>query len=737
MVEKTSLYSDCLLNQGKGSGILVGFGVGIVEDWNWDWKVSTSAPHLVLLSPFDWMLMLTFYDCLGRRLGPKLLGRTDDSKRLVKDFVKILNQVNSEEVPSFMKLPESYAQLVSEMKNNKYSAKEFALMLKGMMEKSEREIRESKFAELMNKHFAASAVPKGIHCLSLRLTDEYSSNAHARRQLPSPELLPLLSENLLHHFVLSTDNILAASVVVNSAVQSSLKPEKIVFHVITDKKTYAGMHSWFALNPVSPAIVEVRGIHQFDWLTRENIPVLEAVEGHYGIRKYYHGNYVVGANLSDTTPRSFASKLQARSPKYISLLNHIRIYLPELFPNLHKVVFLDDDVVIQRDLSPLWDIDLKGKVNGAVETCKGEDEWVMSKRFRNYFNFSHPLIAKNLNPDECAWAYGMNVFDLHAWRKTNIRDAYHSWLKEVVRSRMNLKSKLTMWKLGTLPPALIAFKGHVHPIDTSWHMLGLGYQNKSDINEVKKAAVIHYNGQSKPWLELGFEHLRPFWTKAYTARIDILKMLAGYNSLNFNNMREKGNSKKHVAHFVETCNNVATYGHKLIDLLEIKRHDEAGRTSDPNYCKYHRLMGHPLEKSFLFNKIMQLTNDKKIFFDNNKKDLNLRQRRWLELLKDYDVDILYHLGKANVVADALSRKAVEPSIERQRMSKDLHQLANLGVHLLETPDKGFIVYNAAESSLITEVKEKQYADPILLRLKENVQCGMTKAFELTQEGVLR
>lgn len=105
--------------------------------------------------------------------------------------------------------------------------------------------------------------------------------------------------------------------------------------------------------------------------------------------------------------------------------------LIQLFPELDKVVFLDDDVVIQRDLSPLWDIDLCGKVNGAVETCKGEDDWVMSKRFRNYFNFSHPLIAKNLNPDECAWAYGMNIFDLRAWRKANIRNTYHAWLKEV------------------------------------------------------------------------------------------------------------------------------------------------------------------------------------------------------------------------------------------------------------------------------------------------------------------
>ncbi|KAI3670853.1 hypothetical protein L1987_87495 [Smallanthus sonchifolius] len=44
----------------------------------------------------------------------------------------------------------------------------------------------------------------------------------------------------------------------------------------------------------------------------------------------------------------------------------------------------------------------------------------------------------------------------------------------------------------------------------------------------------------------------------------------------------------------------------------------------------------------------------KYFFE--QKELNMRQRRWLELIKDYDCEILYHPGKANVVADALSRK---------------------------------------------------------------------------------
>ncbi|GKC99350.1 putative reverse transcriptase domain-containing protein, partial [Tanacetum coccineum] len=42
------------------------------------------------------------------------------------------------------------------------------------------------------------------------------------------------------------------------------------------------------------------------------------------------------------------------------------------------------------------------------------------------------------------------------------------------------------------------------------------------------------------------------------------------------------------------------------------------------------------------------------------KDLNMRQRRWIELLSDYDCVILYHPGKANVVTDALSRKDKEP-----------------------------------------------------------------------------
>ena len=47
----------------------------------------------------------------------------------------------------------------------------------------------------------------------------------------------------------------------------------------------------------------------------------------------------------------------------------------------------------------------------------------------------------------------------------------------------------------------------------------------------------------------------------------------------------------------------------------------------------------------------------------DQQNLNMQERRWLDVLKDYDYEILYHPGKANVVSDALSHKATSAPIE--------------------------------------------------------------------------
>jgi hypothetical protein len=59
-----------------------------------------------------------------------------------------------------------------------------------------------------------------------------------------------------------------------------------------------------------------------------------------------------------------------------------------------------------------------------------------------------------------------------------------------------------------------------------------------------------------------------------------------------------------------------------------------------------------------------------------QKELNMRQRRWVELIKDYDCIIDYHPGKTNVLANALSRKSKE--VINGLIVRDCRELLELG-----------------------------------------------------------
>ncbi|CAI9101647.1 OLC1v1039018C1 [Oldenlandia corymbosa var. corymbosa] len=381
-------------------------------------------------------------------------------------------------------------QVLAKAREQLYDCKLVTGKLRAMLQSADEQVRSLKKQSTFLSQLAAKTIPNGIHCLSLRLTIDYYLLEPEKRSFPRMENL----ENPnLYHYALFSDNVLAASVVVNSTIKNAKEPEKHVFHLVTDKLNFGAMNMWFLLNPPGKATIHVENVDEFKWLNSSYCPVLRQLES-AAMKEYYF------QAAHPTTLSAGSSNLKYRNPKYLSMLNHLRFYLPQVYPKLDKILFLDDDIVVQKDLTGLWAVDLHGKVNGAVETC-GES----FHRFDKYLNFSNPHIARNFDPNACGWAYGMNMFDLKEWKKRDITGIYHRW--------QNLNEDRLLWKLGTLPPGLITFYGLTHALEKSWHVLGLGYNPSIDRSEIEHAAVIHYNGNMKPWLELAMTKYRAYWTK--------------------------------------------------------------------------------------------------------------------------------------------------------------------------------------------------------------------------------
>lgn len=203
--------------------------------------------------------------------------------------------------------------------------------------KMERRVQSARQRESVFWHLASHGVPKSLHCLCLKLAEEYAVNAMARSRLPPPEYVSRLADPSFHHFVLFTDNVLAASVVVSSTIQNSVNPEKLVFHIVTDKKTYTPMHAWFAINSIKSAVVEVKGLHQFDWSHEVNVGVKEMLEIHHLIWSHYFHNIKQDDYKYEG---GHVQKLDALSPSCLSLMNHLRIYIPEVIGDVFIGHFL-------------------------------------------------------------------------------------------------------------------------------------------------------------------------------------------------------------------------------------------------------------------------------------------------------------------------------------------------------------------------------------------------------------
>ena len=134
------------------------------------------------------------------------------------------------------------------------------------------------------------------------------------------------------------------------------------------------------------------------------------------------------------------------------------------------------------------------------------------------------------------------------------------------------------------------------------------------------------------------------------------------------------------------------------------------------------------------------TDHKSLKYIFQQRDMNLRQRRWLKLLKDYNYDILYRHGKANVVANALSRKSsgslTHISVERRHLIQEMHKLVDQGLRMKITKSGGLIAQFRVRSIVRDKIKATQSQDHDLLELMEKVHGGKFTNFNLDDEGVL-
>ncbi|XP_073315738.1 polygalacturonate 4-alpha-galacturonosyltransferase-like, partial [Primulina huaijiensis] len=419
----------------------------------------------------DQMIMARVYISLARMKNKtdsanELQNRLKESQRSLGDTT-----ADSELQRSAPEKIKAMGQVLAKAREQSYDCKLVTGKLRVMLQSADEQIRILKKQSTFLSQIAAKTIPNGLHCLSMRLTIDYYLLPQEKRKFPQSENLENPS---LYHYALFSDNVLAVSVVVNSTIMNAKEPEKHVFHLVTDKLNFGAMNMWFLLNPPGKATIHVENVDEFKWLNSSYCPVLHQLES-AAMKEYYF------KAAHPTTLSGGPSNLKYRNPKYLSMLNHLRFYLPQVYPKLDKILFLDDDIVVQKDLTGLWEVDLQGKVNGAVETC-GES----FHRFDKYLNFSNPHIAKNFDPNACGWAYGMNMFDLKEWKNKDITGIYHKW--------QNMNEDRVLWKLGTLPPGLITFYGLTHPLEKSWHVLGLGYNPSIDRLEIENAAVVHYNG---------------------------------------------------------------------------------------------------------------------------------------------------------------------------------------------------------------------------------------------------
>jgi hypothetical protein len=115
-------------------------------------------------------------------------------------------------------------------------------------------------------------------------------------------------------------------------------------------------------------------------------------------------------------------------------------------------------------------------------------------------------------------------------------------------------------------------------------------------------------------------------------------------------------------------------------------------------------------------------------------DLNLRQWRWLELIRDYDLGINYHPGKANVVADALSRRShLNMLATRELLPKSCKEFEKLNLGWVLNTE---VIEMEVDSTLEHDIRKGQHGDAKIHEIKEQIKEDNASGFIVDDQGTL-
>ena len=143
-------------------------------------------------------------------------------------------------------------------------------------------------------------------------------------------------------------------------------------------------------------------------------------------------------------------------------------------------------------------------------------------------------------------------------------------------------------------------------------------------------------------------------------------------------------------------------------------------------------------RHYLYGSQFQVYSDhKSLKYLFEQKELNMRQRRWMEYLKDYDFELLYHPGKANIVADALSRKRIHMScimIKELELVEKLRDM-NLGIKL----GSGHIQCSMLKvtNEFLEQIRVAQGDDLELQEYIRRLGTDKGKDYSMGGDGILR